>query len=525
MKRMLWAGVLLDLLSPILVAQSAASIFSQTVLHEAEIRISPSDLAALAIDTENAYYSGSFTLDGIAVSNVALRQKGSGSRNPFKPSFKVDFNRYDDEQSYLGLKSLNLKSNVQDWSQLKHRVAMNLFARMGIPAPRQSHARLTVNGSYFGVYLLDEDIDKSFLSRVFHEKNGTLYEMHRYPPFHFEYRGPDPSAYIPDNFEPESPDDPDSSALLEMIAAATQSADGDFAAALSRWVDWKTFLAQLAVETYIGETDGIAGQLGMNNLYLYQLNKKTLFQFIPVDKDLTFYNRSASIFERFGENVLVRRAMADPDLLQIYLSALDRCASLAGSSGGWLQREFLSATDQIRASVNEDPNRQCDGLPCSDWHFEIQADFNARYAVERFDSVSAQLAELRFEAAPDAPGVRSGGVVDATTQAGVLTPGSYFTIFGERLAASTAADDTGPSSLAGVQVLINGFETPLTYVSPGQINGIVPPHVGAGALPLAVLSNGLSSRTISIQVAGAEHPAGRPARFVRSVKGNAAPRR
>jgi hypothetical protein len=60
-----------------------------------------------------------------------------------------------------------------------------------------------------------------------------------------------------------------------------------------------------------------------------------------------------------------------------------------------------------------------------------------------------------------------------------LSPGALVSIFGSNLAdltLSTTFDDTGnfPTSAADTAVTFNGAAAPLLYVSPGQINAIVP---------------------------------------------------
>ena len=60
---------------------------------------------------------------------------------------------------------------------------MRLFARLGIPAPRETHMRLYVNDEYIGLYAIVESIDKQFLARVYGEigedtqNDGYLYEF------------------------------------------------------------------------------------------------------------------------------------------------------------------------------------------------------------------------------------------------------------------------------------------------------------------------------------------------------------
>ena len=71
-----------------------------------------------------------------------------------------------------------------------------------------------------------------------------------------------------------------------------------------------------------------------------------------------------------------------------------------------------------------------------------------------------------------------------------LAPNTLATLYGQYLAWTTRAllpddvrDGVVPTALggAGVRVLVNGLEAPLLYVSPGQVNFLVPSNVKPGA--------------------------------------------
>ena len=77
---------------------------------------------------------------------------------------------------------------------------------------------------------------------------------------------------------------------------------------------------------------------------------------------------------------------------------------------------------------------------------------------------------------------RQGIVNGANFTSQALAPGSLFSLFGERMGAST--DQAGtfplPTTLAGTKVLVNAVEAPLLYVSDTQINGQVPYGIATG---------------------------------------------
>jgi spore coat protein CotH len=75
---------------------------------------------------------------------------------------------------------------------MHERVSMELFRKMGLPAPRETHAKLYVNGDYVGLYTIVESIDKPFLRDRYGEDSGYLYNYQWQDAFFFEDRGPDP---------------------------------------------------------------------------------------------------------------------------------------------------------------------------------------------------------------------------------------------------------------------------------------------------------------------------------------------
>ena len=105
--------------------------------------------------------------------NAGIRVRGRTSRSPEKPALRIDFNRYVAEQEFLGLKSLALDNLWQDPSMIRERLAMLVFRRMGVPAPRESHAgvRRPASREFVGVYGIVEVIDR-FLETQPGEEEG-----------------------------------------------------------------------------------------------------------------------------------------------------------------------------------------------------------------------------------------------------------------------------------------------------------------------------------------------------------------
>lgn len=97
------------------------------------------------------------------------------------------------------------------------------------------------------------------------------------------------------------------------------------------------------------------------------------------------------------------------------------------------------------------------------------------------------------------------GVINAASFAppgNPVSPGQFVALFGTGLAASNqTAKPPYPMSLGGVSVLINGKTAPLYFVSPGQINALVPFATTGPAATIVVQNNNVSSNTVTVPVA------------------------
>ena len=344
------------------VAPTADDLFDDSVLHEIRLTINPRDWESLKANFQlNDYYPIYFTWNGITVRNVGIRSRGLGSRSGIKPGLRVDFDRYAKDQTLLGLTSVVLRNNTQDPSSLHERVAMRVFARMGLPASRTAHARLFVNGEFVGLYLIVESVDKRFLARQFNENDGYLYEYEWEAPYYFEDKGANPATYTPKPFSPKTHEkDPQPKPLADMIVAVNSTPDADFARVAAGYVDLRRFVMQAAVENYLGDNDGLLGYAGMNNFYLYRFQNSLVSTFVPWDKSEAFksgpmhpvwYN--ISDVPPWLRNRLMDRAMAVAELRNLYLDTL--LAATQGVSSAWLEAEIVRAYQQIRQAALDDP--------------------------------------------------------------------------------------------------------------------------------------------------------------------------
>jgi hypothetical protein len=401
-----------SLLSAATGAQTLDDFFDPAVMNQIYIELHPFDWRALRARPEsNQFYPCNITWGGATIEQALIRSRGTGSRNRIKPGFRIDVDQSQPGRRFLGLKSFILDNGAQDPSLMKELLTMRLFERMNLAAPKETHVKLFVNGEYFGLYILAEEIDETFLTRRFGENSGYLYEYRWSWPYHFEYIGADPRLYSPAPFQPETHEAEIEPRLIEAMIHAIdpdRTPDSVFTTVLPAHLDIEAVLRYLAVESYVAEWDGLLGAFGINNFYLYR-SRNGVSRFIPWDKDAAFGGFIPApedriyypILQNAEENVLFRRLLSVPEWRAAYFEALAECARIAGGPGGWLETEILRIYGLIAAAALEDSNKVCPDLatgnlrPCSNDEFEAETAFLITFARNRAAYVQESLEAAR----------------------------------------------------------------------------------------------------------------------------------
>jgi hypothetical protein len=397
-------------------AQSMDEFFDDSVVHEIRLSLNSKDWAALKQNyKENIYYPATLKWRDVTVSNVGIRSRGLGSRSATKPGLRVDMDKYNVDQTFVGLKSFVLDNLTQDPSMLRERLSMAFFRRLGLPAPREAHARLYINDQPAGVYALVETIDKGFLGRSFGadskggtENDGYLFEYDYVKEYRFNYMGSNLEEYK--IFQPKT-HEKDADATIygpieDMIQAVNETPDAIFNREASAYLDLRKVATHLAIENFLAEDDGILGYAGMNNFYMYRFEDSKRSEFIPWDKDNTFHSVDFDIMNRVGDNVLARRILAESQYKNAYLNTLLDAAASAmepdaeaakGKSDkdkealpGWLEREVRRQYEQIRTLARDDTFK-----PYSNGDFEASIEGLLTFARERANFVKDRVAEQR----------------------------------------------------------------------------------------------------------------------------------
>ena len=122
--------------------------------------------------------------------------------------------------------------------------------------------------------------------------------------------------------------------------------------------------------------------------------------------------------------------------------------------------------------------------------------------------VLAGLAAWPVLAADSAPAYTAESIFNAATQtAGALAPNTIATVYGSNLAFTTRAvkstDVKGgvlPSNMEGITVYVGGIAASLFYVSPAQINFLIPYELRAGTVTMVVARQGVAGPVVKLQL-------------------------
>jgi hypothetical protein len=323
---------------------ACSDLYADDVLPTFEIDLAESDWAALQQDLAlglEVYHPAVFRHDGETVADAMVKVRGNNSRCGDKLQLAISFNQLDSARRYHGVRRIDLDHG--GCHVLEEPLAMGFMRDLGLAAPCANHARLVVNGRYYGLYVNLEHPSKEFLRRNFGPSadDGNLYKS--------GWRLTNNSSW------------PDTSDLAAYGAAAD-------AATLATLADLDEAVLEWAAEAVLPARDNywLAGW----NYFLYHHPARG-FLFVPDDLDQAFPASPAdacmptlfpAALQRPADLVLadaawrakyrdaVRRAVAayDPDVLA---ARLDRAWALIGDAAA--QDPFLGTSAATVAALEQ----------------------------------------------------------------------------------------------------------------------------------------------------------------------------
>lgn len=162
-------------------AEYESRLFDTSAVHHIDIQME--DWNTFLANCQNEEYElCTVTIDDEAYENVAIRAKGNtslmqvASYGNNRYSFKIEFDHYDNANTYYGLDKLCLNNIIQDNTYMKDYICYQMMSDMGVASPLCSYTYITVNGEDWGLYLAVEGVEESFLERNYGKDYGELYK-------------------------------------------------------------------------------------------------------------------------------------------------------------------------------------------------------------------------------------------------------------------------------------------------------------------------------------------------------------
>ncbi len=129
------------------------------------------------------YYECDVVINGTTFYSVGIRPKGNTSLSSIandpdndRYSFKLEFDQFVGGQTCFGLDKLVLNNSYADATYMKEAIIYDMYSYMGADASLYNYAKISVNDSYFGVYLALEAVEESFMLRNYGTEYGKLYK-------------------------------------------------------------------------------------------------------------------------------------------------------------------------------------------------------------------------------------------------------------------------------------------------------------------------------------------------------------
>ena len=289
-------------------------------------------------------YKADISVDGNKIKSVGIRTKGFiGSLNPERPSLKIKFNEYVDQSPVQGLDRLTLNNNVQDVSLASQFLTYKLFNKAGIPAPRVSHCKVTVNGEYLGVYSHVESVRSPFIKKHFQRNSGELYEgtISDFYPIAVQ------------NIEAKNSYTEKNRTQALKLAEILETKEGFDLNEAKKFINLKQFVRFWAMESLLGFWDGYTNN--QNNYYAYSNpNDQKRFHFIPWGADGAF-TKGRGPFGKFGgdenhPNSVYSQSMLANRLFQSdEVKALYKTTMVDILKNVWDENEIIADIKRIQA--------------------------------------------------------------------------------------------------------------------------------------------------------------------------------
>ncbi|MBC7775286.1 MAG: CotH kinase family protein [Phycisphaerae bacterium] len=352
--------------SPTVRSQTAGdAFFADNQIHEIRFNFSqPGFLDSLKTNyTLDQYMRCDLEVDGVAYPSCGVKYKGNSSYNNQgkKKPFRIDFEEYVDSQEVDGLEKLVLNNAFKDPTLLREKLMLDFLNDHGIAAPRASFARLYLNGYYWGLYSVVEDVNKTFLKDRFENKGGNLFKGD--PHGTLTWKGADPSLYMADYELKTNETENDWSDLVQLLNALNNTPSAQLADSLDQHLNLDSWFSYWAAHNLFVNLDSYIGS--GHNYFLYHNKDTDKFEWTTWDVNEAFgnFNMGLSLANLktlaigyipnpANQRPMMNRLWQDPSLQKRLADRL--CALLDDFDNAHLDARIDALANLIRPAVQAD---------------------------------------------------------------------------------------------------------------------------------------------------------------------------
>lgn len=245
------------------------------------------------------------TLEGSrSFTDIGVRVKGNSTYNHpnNKKSIKIDFNRYNDDLNFDGIKKLNFNNGFKDPSCMREKIFFDLCKDLEVLAPRANFANVYFNGTLWGFYTMVEQIDDQFLDWAILDDDGNLFKAGANfgtsnTPADLVYYGSSATDYT-DRYELKTNEVAnDWTNLIELMDFINNSTDAEFENEFGNYFNIDEYIRTVALDNLFSNMDSYTGSA--RNYYLYHNLTTNKWEWIKWDANEAFGSYPAQ-----GQNAL-----------------------------------------------------------------------------------------------------------------------------------------------------------------------------------------------------------------------------
>lgn len=265
-------------------AQKSAAYFKTEKISHLEVTIAPSPgvvkpLAQLMKDPHK-YVKASITEGDTVYPDVGVHLRGGlGSFRALheKAGLTLNMNKFATNSSFHGMDKWHLANSAQDGSYLSELVCNEMLRAAGVPAPRITHATVSINGQMRGFYVVKEGYDKHFLKQNFKTADGNFYD----------------GGFLRDvdqnlQLVRTKKDVKDWADLKALVAAAREPDPQKRFERLEKLLDMDMFISGFCIQAILGDWDGYV--FNRNNYRVYHDPDRNKIIILPSGLDQEFGN-------------------------------------------------------------------------------------------------------------------------------------------------------------------------------------------------------------------------------------------